>query len=180
MLVEGRVDVPIFDCEIKLDCEIVIGDHFDDLRDLCARGLREAWAHLVNILVGKEKTNRTENQRDADLKTHPLRDDSVLLDVAKQSIGIDGVSRETEPPARIAEANFLHAGPYTKTEFVIAAARPPFLDAIFRRRILYRFNLWMAVEHAKCDAVDPITPGTDLAVRHVVEPWPERATERAE
>jgi hypothetical protein len=180
MLVEGRVDVPIFDCEIKLDCEIVVGNHFDDLRDLCAGCRREAWAHLANILVGKEKTNRTENQRNADLKTHALRDDPVLLDVAKQSIGIDGVSREAEPPARIAEANFLHAGPYTKAEFVIAAARPPFLHAVFRRWILYRFNLRMAVEHAKCDAVDPISPGTDLAARHVVEPLTERATERAE
>ena len=138
--------------------------------------LGEAGAYLLEIVVvGEEKANRAEGQRNADLKAHACGMIAVLLHVAEQRIGIDGIAREAEPPARITEAHVLHAGPYTKAEFIVAAARPPFFHAVLRRRILDRFDVGMTVEHPKRDAIDPVAPRAHLAVGHVVEPLPERA-----
>ena len=106
------------------------------------------------------------------------RQHAALLHRIEHEIGVDGVAREAEPPARVAEPHLLDAVLDLEPPGFGRIAGKLALDAVFvGRRMLDHFKLGMACEHLKMHAADPMPPRADLAVGHCEQISAQRPAE---
>src|SRR3982074_3190414 len=131
----------------------------------------EARLDLVEVAFDWEdsRRHRTVDHRHRDLKAQMARQHTLFLQRPENEVGIDGVAREAEAPARIAEAHALD--PVANLELpsvgIVVGVEP--LHAVVRARVRENVELRMTREHLVVDAADPVaaraTSPSGLALR---------------
>ena len=126
---------------------------------------------------GKKRCHCTVGQRHAHLKPDSGGNHALLLQLTEDEIRIDRIPRVAEPPAPIAEANLPNPGLDAELELVVHTLRAPAFDPVFiRRGPPQGLDFRVPVQHAICDAVNPVSPIADFAIRHIGQIRPQGRT----
>ncbi len=158
------------------------GNLLDHLGDLRAQRRLEARLDLVEVAFDREhaRRQRAVDHRHRDLEPQMPGQHALLAQGLKDEIRIDGVAREAEPPARVAEPHPLDAVAHLELPAVRIVVRKLALDPVVGARMRENLELRVGGEHLVVDAADPVAARSDLAVRHRRQVTSERRAESLE